>query len=116
MKKGILFKKENNWFVRIKETKEGDDVFIKEYPLSQTSSYYQGFGLKEGKEVSFKVETEVYADIDEKIHWAVIETPITRVEVINHTSDKHPIGRLFTYYGNVEIDMQDGGKTLKVFI
>ena len=115
MKKGILFKKENNWFVRSKETKEGDDIFIKEYPLSQTSSYYQGFGLKEGKEVSFNVETESYVDIG-LIHWAVIETPITKLEVVNRTSDKHPIGSILTYYGNVEIDMQDGGTCIKIFI
>ena len=41
---------------------------------------------------------------------------VTRVEVINHQDE--PIGRVFTKYDceNVEIELQDGGKTLKIFI
>jgi hypothetical protein len=116
LKRGHLIKKENSWFIRVKQSKEGDDVIITDYPLSLTSSYYAGFSLKEGKEVNFKIETEIYTDLDQTIQWAVIQSEIMRVEVINHTSDKHPIGRIFTYYGNVEISIQDGGKTCKVFI
>jgi hypothetical protein len=116
MKKGHLIKKENLWFVRVKNSKEGDDVIITDYPLSLTSSYYAGFSLKEGKEVNFEIETEIYTDLDQTIQWAVIKSPINRLEVINHTSNEHPIGRIFTYHGNVEISMQDGGKTCKVFI
>jgi hypothetical protein len=117
MKKGHLIKKENSWFIRVKQSKEGDDVIITDYPLSLTSSYYAGFSLKEGKEVNFEIETEVYTDLgEERIQWAVLQSPITRVEVINHTSDKHPIGRIFAYHGNAEVSMQDGGKTLKIFI
>ena len=116
MEKGILQYKENSWFIRVKNSKEGDDIIITDYPLSLTSSYYAGFSLKEGKEVNFEIETEVYTDLDQTIQWAVLQSPITRVEVINHTSDKHPIGRIFTYCGNVEISFQDGGQSLKVFI
>jgi hypothetical protein len=108
MKKGKLTRQENSWWVESKG---------KLYPLSLTSSYYAGFSLKEGKKVEFQIETEIYTDLGEqRIEWAVIKSPIRRVEVINHTSDKHPIGRVFTYYGNVEVSMQDGGQTLKVFI
>lgn len=51
-------------------------------------------------------------------------TKVTRVEVINHTP-KGKFGRAYTYwstYNNgvkdpkVEVQLQDGGKTLKVFI
>lgn len=41
---------------------------------------------------------------------------INRVEIINHTSSKHEIGRIFTYRGKVEISLQDDGETIKVFI
>lgn len=41
---------------------------------------------------------------------------VTRVEVINHQDE--PIGRVYTKYGckNVEVQLQDDGKTLKIFI
>ena len=111
MKKGKLTRKENSWWI------ENDDTL---YPLSLTSSYYAGFSLKEGKEVNFKVETEIYIDSEfhekTKVDWAVIESNITRVEIINQNSDKHPIGRIFNYQGGVEVSFQDGGKTLKIFI
>lgn len=47
---------------------------------------------------------------------------INRIEVINHTSNDHPIGRLLTLYkemndfDNVEIDIQDGGRAMKIFL
>lgn len=47
---------------------------------------------------------------------------INRIEVINHASNNHPIGRLLTLYkemndfDNVEIDIQDGGRTMKIFL
>ena len=108
MKKGKLVRQENNWWV----ASEG-----KLYPLSLTSSYFGGFAIKEGKEVNFEIETEIYADLDgQRVEWAVLQSEITRVEVINHTSNEHPIGRIFTYHGNVEISMQDNNKTLKIFI
>jgi len=45
-------------------------------------------------------------------------TKVTRVEVINHQDDDPSFGRAFVKYkcGNVAMDIQDGGKTLKVFI
>lgn len=50
------------------------------------------------------------------------ETKITRLEVINHATDNHPIGRLLTLYkelddfDHIELSVQDGGKTLKIFL
>lgn len=43
---------------------------------------------------------------------------VTRVEVINHQDDKPSFGRAFTKRGcnNVEIQLQDDGRTLKIFI
>ena len=116
---GKIIRKENAFWVRTVSSLEGDDVVFTDYPLSLTSSYFGGFGIKEGKEVNFEIETEVYTDLgEERIQWAVIkpELAITRVEVINHSSDKHPIGRIFTYHGNVEVSYQDGGTCLKIFI
>ena len=49
-------------------------------------------------------------------------TNITRLEVINHASNSHPIGRLLTMYKEtedftvVEAEFQDGHRTLKIFI
>jgi hypothetical protein len=50
------------------------------------------------------------------------ETKITRLEVINHATNDHAIGRLLTLYkelkdfDNIELSVQDGGRTLKVFL
>jgi hypothetical protein len=49
-------------------------------------------------------------------------TNITRLEIINHASNEHPIGRLLTMYKEtedftaVDAEFQDGGRTLKIFI
>jgi hypothetical protein len=49
-------------------------------------------------------------------------TNITRLEVINHASNSHPIGRVLTMYEKtgdftvVDAEFQDDGKTLKIFI
>jgi len=49
-------------------------------------------------------------------------TKITRIEVINHAKNKHPIGRILTLYkelgdfDSIEISIQDGGKTMKIFL
>ena len=108
MKKGILLRKNNEWWVK------SDNL---EYPLSTSSVYYAGFSLKEGKEINFEIETEIYTDLgEERFEWAVLKPQITRVEIINHNSDKHPIGRIFTYHGDVEVSFQDGGTCLKIFI
>jgi hypothetical protein len=57
-----------------------------------------------------------------------IETPptfdmvnISRLEVINHATNDHPIGRVLTMYENkdfrnIDMQFQDSGKTLKIFI
>ena len=50
------------------------------------------------------------------------EEKITRLEVINHASNDRPIGRILTLYkeihdfDNIEISVQDGGRTLKIFL
>ena len=50
------------------------------------------------------------------------ETKINRIEVINHASNDHRIGRLLTLYqelgdfNGIEISIQDEGKTLKIFL
>lgn len=49
-------------------------------------------------------------------------TNITRLEVINHAKNDHPIGRLLTMYKEtedftvVDAEFQDGNRTLKIFI
>jgi hypothetical protein len=117
MKRGKIIKKENSWWIRTVTSIEGDDVVFVDYPLSLTSSYYGGFAIKEGKEVNFEIETEIYTDLgEERIQWAVIKPELNRVEIINHNSDKHPLGRIFTHRGDIEVSYQDGGSTLKIFI
>lgn len=50
------------------------------------------------------------------------EKKITRLEVINHAQNDKSIGRLLTLYKDmndfkaIEIQLQDGGKTLKIFL
>jgi hypothetical protein len=50
------------------------------------------------------------------------DAKVTRLEVINHATNDKPIGRLLTLYKelgdftNIELEYQDGGKTLKIFL
>ena len=50
------------------------------------------------------------------------ETIINRIEVINHAKNDMAIGRLLTLYAefghfnNIELAVQDSGKTLKIFL
>ena len=49
------------------------------------------------------------------------DTKLTRVEVINHATNELIKGRLLTlyknvYFENVELSVQDDGKTLKIFL
>ncbi len=50
------------------------------------------------------------------------DTKITRIEVINHAKNEHPIGRLLVLYKELghfdvaEISMQDGERTMKIFL
>tara|TARA_R110000823_G_scaffold10671_1_gene37269 strand:- start:403 stop:573 length:171 start_codon:yes stop_codon:yes gene_type:complete len=52
----------------------------------------------------------------------VDDDKITRLEIINHAGTDRPVGRLLTLYKefgdfkNVELSVQDGGKTLKIFL
>ena len=59
----------------------------------------------------------------ERISGTLIDdTKITRVEVINHAKNDRAIGRLLTLYkmlgdfNTVELSIQDGGRTLKIFL
>jgi hypothetical protein len=44
------------------------------------------------------------------------ETKVNILEIINHTQTDKEVGRVFTYYGDVELSFQDSGKTLKCII
>jgi hypothetical protein len=44
------------------------------------------------------------------------ETKVNRLEIINHTQTDKEIGRIFVCRGDIELDFQDSGKTLKIFI
>ena len=50
------------------------------------------------------------------------EIEITRFEVINHASNDEKIGRILTMhkilkdFENIEVQYQDGGRTLKIFL
>lgn len=50
------------------------------------------------------------------------EVEITRLEVINHAKNDHPIGRILTLYKElgdfttIELSYQDGKRTLKIFL
>lgn len=50
------------------------------------------------------------------------EEKITRIEIINHADNDYNVGRLLTLhkelkdFDSVEISIQDGGKTLKIFL
>lgn len=41
---------------------------------------------------------------------------LNRVEVINHSSSLFEKGRFIVYRGKIETSLQDGDKTLKIFI
>ena len=51
-----------------------------------------------------------------------VEVEITRLEVINHAKNDHPIGRILTLYKemgdftSIELSYQDGKRTLKIFL
>lgn len=50
------------------------------------------------------------------------EEKINRIEVINHAKNEYGIGRMLTLYkelddfDSVQISMQDGGRTMKIFL
>ena len=50
------------------------------------------------------------------------EDKITRIEVINHAKNDKPIGRILVLHKElrdfdvVEFDLQDGNRTLKIFL
>ena len=116
---GKIIKKENSLWVRTQTTVEGDDIVFVDYRIAMGES--GDTNLKEGETVEFKIQSVDYTDVEGlgeqgAVSWAVIESKINRLEVINHNSDKFPIGRVLTFYGDVEMQLQDNGKTLKVFI
>jgi hypothetical protein len=50
------------------------------------------------------------------------DTKITRIEVINHATNDHPIGRILTLhkelgdFDGIDVEIQDGGRTMKIFL
>lgn len=49
------------------------------------------------------------------------EDKISRIEIINHATNSHHIGRLLSVhkdidFDSIEISIQDGGRTLKIFL
>lgn len=50
------------------------------------------------------------------------DSKITRIEVINHAKNDYSVGRMLTLHKELgdfdiaEISMQDGGKTMKIFL
>lgn len=50
------------------------------------------------------------------------DVEITRLEIINHAKNEHPIGRILTLYkelgdfNSIELSYQDGKRTLKIFL
>ena len=61
-------------------------------------------------------------DYIDKIEGGQELTDVNRLEVINHAENSHGTGRLLTMYKSmgdfsaIELDFQDDGKTLKIFI
>ena len=47
---------------------------------------------------------------------------VTRLEIINHAKNDHPVGRMLTLYKelgdfkSIELSYQDGKRTLKIFL
>jgi hypothetical protein len=60
--------------------------------------------------------------MDNKTEEKPKEVEITRLEVINHAKNDHPIGRILTLYKelgdftSIELSYQDGKRTLKIFL
>jgi len=60
--------------------------------------------------------------MDNKTEEKPKEVEITRLEVINHAKNDHPIGRILTLYkelgdfNSIELSYQDGKRTLKIFL
>lgn len=50
-----------------------------------------------------------------KEHEAKKEEKISRFEVIDHSDEHDPKGRIFYFSGEIEYSIQDEGRTLKVF-
>jgi hypothetical protein len=50
------------------------------------------------------------------------DTKITRIEIINHAKNDYSVGRMLTLHKMLgdfdiaEISMQDGGRTMKIFL
>ena len=88
--------------------------------LNQCEPFYSGIVSQEHKQYIDRI-------IDQALEMEAKQqqldlTNITRLEVINHAKNYHPIGRILTLYKEtedftvVDAEFQDGGKTLKIFI
>jgi hypothetical protein len=88
--------------------------------LNQCEPFYSGIVSQEHKQyIDGIIEQALEMEAKQK---KLDLTNITRLEVINHASNEHPIGRLLTMYKEtedftvVEAEFQDGHRTLKIFI
>ena len=74
--KGKIVKKNNVFYVRtISAGKELDEIELEYYPLSLTESNVE---LVEGKEVSFKIKSVSYVNVEglgqENINWGIVNS------------------------------------------
>ena len=86
---------------------------------NQKSVYMQRLSLKEDERLfieGFKAGFDKREQKQDLVDLSDSEKQLSRVEIINHTQTDKEIGRIFIYYGEIELGFQDGGRTLKVFI
>lgn len=115
--KGKIIKKENSlWVQQIVQEENYDAVNIKQYPLSISTMLYNSH-LSLGDVVEFSIQKEVYTELGEEIiHWAIINSKLNRLEIINYNSITHKIGKIFSFKGNIKVSYQNNNQTLKIFI
>jgi len=86
---------------------------LEEYPKDYTNACEQREAYENGLKKMYSLLTKENE---------VKQSKVTRFEVINHANNDHNIGRVLTMYKemedftNIELQYQDGGRTLKVFI
>ena len=102
--KSKLFKQDDNWFVKVKDTVEGDDVVFHSIPLSQSDYNYS---LVEGLELEFDIVKDIYTDLGEEVfEFATISTRRIKKEYFEVVSS----GMFFEFFpqmkGNWEEDKE----------
>jgi hypothetical protein len=93
-----------------------DSSELDEYIAGELGMFLEANGVKmvETAELS-KTTDKIKAQILSRYRSTDSDKTVTRFEVIDHTKDGE--GRVLTKYGvNVELNYQDEGRTLKVFL